>query len=107
MNIDFANLGMPVFTGRERGKKARAQFKLDNIDTQEEVVNLDIPDEVYSVTSSYFLGFFGDSVRTLGREGFKKKYVFKAPKHISDKLEDWITRALRDKSNLLKGVGNE
>lgn len=107
MKINFAELGMPVFTGRERGRRAREQLRLDQHDLSNEVVEMNVPDDVYSITSSYFLGFLGKSVRLLGREGFRQKYLFVAPAHVEDKIDDWITRALREKNTVLRGVGND
>jgi hypothetical protein len=100
--IDFSELGMPVFSGRPRGEKARAKFQLDSLPSDHEVIVI-IPDDVYTVTSSYFLGLFGPSVRRLGsREAFLDSFEFRAPAHIHSKLDDWITRALREKGPLMR-----
>lgn len=98
--IDFNNLGMPVFTGRARGQESRKRLGLDNLPA-EEVVDVRIPEDVYTITSSYFLGLFGPSVRSAGsREKFLERFKFTAPAHIKDKLGDFVTRALRDQQNL-------
>ncbi|AIF48203.1 hypothetical protein [Dyella japonica] len=99
MVIDFENLGMPVFTGRDRGQKARHDLKLDSL-AAGEVVQVRIPEETYAVTSSYFLGLFGPSVRELGGEGFEKQFQFSGPDFILSKIPDWIQRALRDKRDI-------
>lgn len=100
MKIDFAKLGMPVFTGRDRGAEARKQLKLDSI-KDGEIVTIIIPEDTYTVTSSYFLGLFGNSVRTLGRDKFIETFKFEAPKHIVVKLDDWISRAIREQTGLV------
>ena len=99
MIIDFKDLGMPVFTGRARGEKARLDLKLDQL-PPEEVVEVRIPDETYAVTSSFFLGLFGPSVRTLGGEGFERQFRFVGPSFIIGKVSDWVLRALRDKRDI-------
>lgn len=100
MKVDFSQLGMPVFTGRSRGEESRRRLGLDKIG-EDEIVEVTIPDDVYTITSSYFLGLFGPSVRKAGsREKFMEKFVFKAPAHVSEKLGDFITRALREQQNL-------
>ncbi|WP_251473058.1 hypothetical protein [Stenotrophomonas lactitubi] len=100
MMIDFSKLGMPVFTGRQRGQDARKKLGLDSIDENEDCKVL-IPDEVYAITSSYFLGLFGPSVRKFGgKDAFFSHFHFEGPRHITDKLDDFATRALRDGSGL-------
>lgn len=100
MKINFADLGMPVFTGRSRGEESRRRIGLDNL-PDGEVVDVVIPEEVYTITSSYFLGLFGPSVRKAGsREKFLEKFRFNAPPHIQEKLGDLVTRALREDQGL-------
>jgi len=99
MIIDFKDLGMPVFTGRERGQQARIDLKLDQL-AANEVVEVRIPEDTYAVTSSFFLGLFGPSVRTLGGEGFARQFQFTGPAFITGKVSDWVLRALRDKRDI-------
>ena len=99
MVIDFGKLGMPVFTGRDRGQNARKDLKLDMV-PHGEIVEVRIPDETYAVTSSFFLGLFGPSVRELGGEGFAKQFRFTGPEFVLNKIEDWVLRALRDKRDI-------
>ncbi len=103
--IKFEDLGMPVFTGRSRGVSDRKKLQLDVLDKSDEPVDVVIPAEVYTVTSSYFLGLFGESIRALGREDFLAHYIFRAPDHISHKIDDWIARALRSKKGIFGGAG--
>jgi hypothetical protein len=65
-----------LLSGRDAGIAARAHFHLDKLDAQDVPVEVVIPDEVFSLNTSFFLGLFGDSVRSLGPEGFRKKYRF-------------------------------
>lgn len=93
-----------VYTGRARGREDRVRFKINDIDRSDtNGVAVVIPLDVYTMTSSYFLELFGDSIRYLGREGFERKYNIKAPDHVSRKFEDWIARALREKKGLFGG----
>lgn len=102
MSIDFKDMGMPVFTGRKRGKLAREKLKLAQLDVAPETVEVRIPEETYTVSNSYFLGLFGPSVRTLGgREGFLKHYQFHGPHRVLGKLDDWIEDALRRSDELI------
>lgn len=101
--IDFELLGMPVFTGRSRGLADRKKLRLDQLDQAQDNVVVRIPQGVYTVTSSYFLGLFGESIRFLGRDGFLTHYIFEAPTHVAQKIDDWIARALRNKKSLFGG----
>lgn len=100
IDINFNDLGMPVFTGRSRGEESRRRLRLDSL-PDDESVRVIIPDDVYTITSSYFLGLFGPSVRKAGsRDKFLQQYSFQAPAHVKDKLGDFVTRALRDQEDL-------
>jgi hypothetical protein len=100
MKINFADLGMPVFTGRIRGQEARRRLKLDSI-KDDDTVEVVIPPETYAVTSSYFLGLFGPSVRSLGLERFQQVFQFTVPDFLKEQLADWTARAFRDTNDLL------
>jgi len=65
-----------VFTRRENGEALRKQWHLDGRDTNDEIVIVQIPDTMYTISSSFFIGLFADSLRKMGRERFKEKYRF-------------------------------
>ena len=92
-----------VYTGRARGREDRRRFGLDVADANGEVVNIVVPQTVYTMTSSYFLALLGDSIRRLGREEFAARYRFDAPEHVVRKIDDWISRAVREKRGLFGG----
>ena len=90
-----------VYTGRSRGRVDRKAFKVDLLDRSAGSVQIIVPNNIYSMTSSYFLEFLGDSIRYLGEEKFREKYQIIAPAHVTKKIDDWIARALREKKGLL------
>lgn len=99
--IDFNSMGMPVFTGRPRGEAARRKYRLDDLDSAKESVEVIIPDEVYTITSSYFLGLFGPSIRNYGsKSDFIAHYNFQAPERVMGRLDEWVDRALREKGRI-------
>ena len=101
--IDFKSLGGPVYIGRERGEKARNKLKLDEIDFSDKVVDVVIPDDTYSVNSSFFLGLFGKSIRNAGnRDNFLGKYKFICKDIFKDSVEKGITRALQEKTSIMQ-----
>lgn len=71
-----------VFTGRPEGEKARKILNLDEFDKKDESVEIVIPDDTLSVNSSFFSGMFQKSLKVLGEEKFRKKYIFKCNKKL-------------------------
>lgn len=97
---DFRSHGSRVFAGRERGEEVRRETQLDGIDADEEQsCEVSVPPDTFSVNQSFFLGMFGPSVRVLGEEGFRRKYVF-VGKNISRVLDEGIREALNPDSPL-------
>lgn len=98
MQIDLNNCkrkNVKVLSGRDVGIDFRKKFKLDDIDMNKESVEVIVPEDLYSINSSFFLGLFGPSVRHLGEEGFKKKYQFKCDSIIQKNIEDGMSHALK------------
>ena len=83
-----------ILSGLGEGNKARLYYKLDEIDQQNIEVEIDIPSKFWTITSSYFLGCFGKSVRNLGIEGFRQKYKFKCDPVFEPNIEDGIARSV-------------
>ena len=95
--IDFNDLGGPVYAGRPRGELARKRLRLDSLDQSSVPVEVIIPDETYSLNSSFFLGLFGPSVvHCKSRDGFLEKYHFQGPDFILQEVEAGIERALME-----------
>ena len=100
--IDLSKMGGPLFSGREKGRLNREKYHLDDIDTSDKLVEVIIPDGTYSITSSFFMGLFGKSIREIGdRDEFFHKYRFKMPDKFRNKVEIYIERALREKTPVI------
>ena len=96
VTIDFQELGGPVYSGRSKGELARKKFNLDEVDKNQMKVVVRIPETTYSVTSSFFLGLFGESVRRAGsREAFLRRYDIQAPEVFGETFDTCISRALQ------------
>jgi len=96
--IDLGNYqdkDVRVFAGRDRGATARKATGLDDHDKRDELVEVHIPPETFAMNSSYFLAMFGQSIRTLGAEGFRRKYRFTG-RDIKETIESGIKDALHD-----------
>jgi hypothetical protein len=91
--------GIRVYAGRERGARVRADALLDQFDKDGEEVTVKIPEDSFSVNSSFFLGMFGPSIRLLKEEKFRERYKFEG-KNIARVINECIKEALRTGSPL-------
>ena len=100
--LDFAEMGGPVYSGRAKGELARKTFDLGARDDEQCNVIVYIPEDTYSVTTSFFLGLFGESIRRAGsREAFLNRYRFEGPDLFMSTFDTCISRALLDQSALV------
>ena len=105
--IDFSKFGGPVYSGRAKGELARTKLNLDAHDAQDCQARVIIPERTFSVTSSFFLGLFGKSVRHAGSgDEFLKRYRFKAPEIFEKTIDLFILRALREQTDLVSRSKN-
>jgi len=95
----YRTAGTLVFAGRDRGKQVRGKAGLDEADKDANPIVVHIPEDIWAITSSFFLGMFGPSVRSLGEEGFATHYLFTG-KDISPIVKDGLREALRAGSPL-------
>lgn len=96
--VDLSSVSGPVYSGRGRGEALRAQYALDDNEDKSEVIEVVIPASAYTVSSSFFLGLFGPSVRKCGTvDSFEKKFKFKAPDFLKPILHAHATLALQNR----------
>lgn len=97
--IDFNKIEGPVYTGRSRGEHLRQDLQLDNIDTVGDIVNVIIPEKIYTISSSFFLGLFGPSIVKAGsKESFYSRYRFQSPSFIKEVMDGYVARALQSRN---------
>lgn len=89
-----------VFSGRSEGKIVRKKLKLDEIDQTKEKLIIVFPEDTISLNSSFFLGVFGSSIRSLGKDKFKEVYEFECSGFIHSSIEDGIKRATKSSNPL-------
>ena len=89
-----------VFAGRERGKFWRIKFKIDELDEAPEAVRVIVPEDILSLNISFFLNLFGDSIRKLGKDGFKAHYLFENDPVLTPVIDQGIEQALKRSSAL-------
>jgi hypothetical protein len=99
--INLRDFGGPVFVGRSNGAAVREQLNLNAADKTAEQIIVAIPDDTYSVNSSFFLGLFGPSISFFGsRDAFLNHYRLDAPQHVLSSLEELIERTLMSRGPL-------
>lgn len=99
LTIDLAKYNGPVYTGRDRGERLRKELGLDRFDTEGSDVDVLIPENTYTVTSSFFLGLFGPSVIKAGSKGaFFERFHFRAPEYLKPEVEGYVARALQQRN---------
>lgn len=99
VTIDLAKFNGPVYTGRERGERLRESLALDSVDREGAEVNVVIPDDTYTVTSSFFLGLFGPSVIRAGSKvAFFNRYHFQLPDYLRPEVDGYVARALQQRN---------
>jgi hypothetical protein len=98
---NFINDAETALVGRDNGRALRNTLNdrginLDEIESQNEKVNVIIPNHIVSMNRSYFLGAFADRVKILGKSEFIKKYQFLTSEHIQKKINDHVEYAVKN-----------
>lgn len=81
-------------SGHDRGLAARNLFKLDQLDTEDDLVVVSAPADLDALTPSFVQGLFAASVHRLGREGFFEHYRFHISEHLQTDIQLGINRVL-------------
>lgn len=85
-----------VLSGRDNGVNLRKKLEIDKKENENDEIKIIIPQDVFALNSSYFLGWLGKSVRNLGKENFEKKYHFECNEIVKLNIEDGINDALNN-----------
>ena len=92
---------MIVLSGRELGYQIRAKMKLEKTDEDDKKYMVIFPQNIISISTSFFLALFGDSVRKCGdKEKFLNKYNFNCNQNMMVNINDGIIDALNNVDGL-------
>jgi hypothetical protein len=80
-----------VWSGYEEGRKTREKHRIAELDKTSCQAVIVVPEHVWTITSSYFRGLFGESIDTLGGPGFRNKYFFVARPELQTILMDHVS----------------
>jgi hypothetical protein len=102
---DYKSSDTRIYSGRNRGNTVRRSINLKIIEeailkSEDTKVIITIPKDTFSLNTSFFLGLFGDTVRALGEEKFRKCFEFVTKPSILNNINEGIERALKEKSVL-------
>lgn len=95
----FRNSGSLVFAGRARGQAVRLDSGLEPAELREEHVEVHVPEDTFTVTTSFFLGMFGTSIQTLGEQKFLSRFSFTG-KDISHVIRECVAEGVKTRSPL-------
>jgi hypothetical protein len=71
-------------------------MELTRHDNQGDHVTIQIPEDTYSINMSFFLGLFANSIRSLGKDEFCRRYRFMGDAVHLDEIPDYIDQALKE-----------
>ena len=92
---------MLVLSGRELGYQIRTNMNLDKVDKDDKKYKIIFPKNIISISTSFFLALFGESVRKCGnKEEFLNKYNFDCNKNMMLNINDGIIDALNNVDGL-------
>lgn len=81
--------------GKPRGEAARKHFDVDALDAGSDAVTVKVPDYIYAISSSFFLGLFSRSVLKFGSaDAFLGHYRFQADDSVMRQVLHAIDRCL-------------
>jgi hypothetical protein len=86
--------------GHERGEEARNKWTLDELDSEDDPIDVLVPRELLTLSSSFFQGMFAQSVKKLGDEGFRKRYRFNASPIVMQQVAEGIRDSLMKRNAL-------
>lgn len=96
--VDLKDLAGQVYTGRDRGEAFRRQIHLSERENEVDEVQIIVPDETYTISSSFFLGLLGPSVVRAGsKDAFYKRFKFRSPDFLKSVIDEYVSRALQSR----------
>lgn len=102
VTIDLKKLQGKFLSGRERGRDLRIAENIDNYDLTNKSVEVIFPDNVETISSSFFLGMFGRSIlKYAEKDKFKSVYTFKGQAKALRNFDTYIDFALQNKNLIL------
>ena len=101
---DFRTIGSKVFTGRDRGVFVRNNSKIDELTSNNNKVEILVPEDIRSINPSFLEEFLINIVQKLGKDKFYKNVIFKTcgRYNIEEDLQEAVDSILREDNGLSK-----
>lgn len=98
--VDSTGYKSKVFTGRDSGRVVKEKSQLNKLIEENDIVEIIIPKDIYSINPSFLEEMLQDVIRKLGKEGFYDRIIFKnlGEYPYQRALEEAINRVLRPKT---------
>jgi hypothetical protein len=94
----YRSTGVRIFSGRTRGEAVRQELRLSKVEANDNSeFEVRVPTDIFQITSSFFLGLLGDTIRQLGAEVFRRKFRFTG-KNIETVVAEGVEEALKRSS---------
>jgi hypothetical protein len=92
-----------VLSGKNNGCNARYRFKIDFLEKLYDRIYVIVPEDIFSITPSFWIGLFGNVISKLGKEDFLNKFSFIPQHDYFDSLDEAIDRIISRK-NIVGGL---
>jgi len=93
--VDFGKLGGRAYVGRPNGEAARDYFEIMELVKACDRIKIMFPDDTKTLTSSYFLGCFSQSIIEAGSlDKFRSKFDLDNPHKLDKIINKCIQTAL-------------
>lgn len=89
-----------VFTGRDRGKEVREKSKFDELFENSDKLEINIPNDIFSITPSFLEELLYNMVSKYGKEKVLSKLSIKGTYDIDQSLAQATERILQEKNGL-------
>ena len=81
-----------VFTGKDRGREVRKKSHLDKLYAANDVIEIIIPDDIFSITPSFLEEFIFNIIKKYGKDEVIAKLNFIGSYNITEPLYEAIDR---------------
>lgn len=102
--LKYRGVNSTVYTGRPQGEGVRKELCLDRLDKSDSIIKFSFPKDTTTITPSFFLGLLYSSIKSIGFEKYKKKYLFEFDgmnSEVSQILESDIEEGERNALNTI------
>lgn len=85
----YCSKELKLLAGRDKGIEMRKRIKLEEYESDKDIsnINVEVPNYIKTMTSSYILGLVGVYIEKYGEDQFRSKYSFKCNEVTRNNIE--------------------